>query len=88
MASDAFFNKLQPSWKISNSCVSRNEEAILRCFVSERLVSACIRKQENVNDFVFSYNKGRRHLVVIAQTPILSLAIRGADIAVSCGYDT
>ena len=41
MASEAFFNKLHPSWKISKSCVSLNDDAIFLCLVSERLVSAC-----------------------------------------------
>ena len=40
MASPAFRSKLQPSWKMWNNCRSRNDDAIFRCLVKERLASA------------------------------------------------
>lgn len=40
MISYAFLRRLQPSSKISKSCMSRNEDAILRCFENDRLASA------------------------------------------------
>ena len=51
--SDAFLRRLHPSWKISRSCVSRNDDATFLCFDSDRLTSGCRRTRNGQSIYTY-----------------------------------